>query len=242
LFSYTVRAIAAPHSTPSRSSRRVGGTAGAASSLLDSLGLRLRASRGAAGISLRELARRVGISPSAVSQIERGLSSPSLPTIVALANELHLSVDYLLGIDVPQNGGGPAGTVVTRASTRGQTPLSRGVRCGALASEPDRGVELFLAWFDPAARAGVDELPFPAGRGSLFAVVVEGSIRLVTAKGEDELEPGEAVELERETLRSIRNGETRTAAVVLASLESTSRAEAPPAATRSSSSARRRPG
>jgi transcriptional regulator with XRE-family HTH domain len=193
-------------------------------------------------MSLRELARRVGISPSAVSQIERGLSSPSLPTIVALANELQLSVDYLLGIDLSRNGGGQAGTIVTRASTRGQTTLSRGVRCGAFAREPGRGVELFLAWFDPAARAGADELPFPAGSGSLVAVVVEGSLRMVTSEGEDELEPGDAVELERGTLRSIRNGETRTAAVVLASLESASRAEAPPGATRSSSSASRRPG
>ena len=44
----------------------------------ESLGARLRELRTASGVSLRALAARLGISPSAVSQIERGVMRPSV--------------------------------------------------------------------------------------------------------------------------------------------------------------------
>ncbi|MEA2270940.1 MAG: Helix-turn-helix domain, partial [Solirubrobacteraceae bacterium] len=39
-------------------------------------------------MSLRELARRLGISPSAVSQIETGRARPSVTTLWAIVTEL----------------------------------------------------------------------------------------------------------------------------------------------------------
>jgi transcriptional regulator with XRE-family HTH domain len=49
----------------------------------ESLGARLRELRGASGVSLRALAARLGISPSAVSQIERGVMRPSVSRLIA---------------------------------------------------------------------------------------------------------------------------------------------------------------
>jgi transcriptional regulator with XRE-family HTH domain/quercetin dioxygenase-like cupin family protein len=65
------------------------------------LGARLRDGRVAAGLSLRELARRLGVSPSFVSQIENGKSQPSVATLYALAQLLDLSIDRLFWTDVP---------------------------------------------------------------------------------------------------------------------------------------------
>jgi transcriptional regulator with XRE-family HTH domain len=45
---------------------------------------------------LRELARRVSISPSALSKLETGKISPSVSTLRGLAVELQLSLDELL--------------------------------------------------------------------------------------------------------------------------------------------------
>jgi len=64
------------------------------------LGARLRARREERGISLRTVARRVGISPSALSQIETGKMSPSVTTLRALAVELSLSLDEVLAVDL----------------------------------------------------------------------------------------------------------------------------------------------
>jgi transcriptional regulator with XRE-family HTH domain len=59
------------------------------------LGSRLRVARERKGMTVRGLARYVGVSPSLVSQIERGRVMPSVGTLYALTNELGLVVDDL---------------------------------------------------------------------------------------------------------------------------------------------------
>jgi transcriptional regulator with XRE-family HTH domain len=63
----------------------------------DQIGRRLREARTARGISLREMARRIGVSPTFVSQVERGKSNPSVGTLYAFATELGASLDELTG-------------------------------------------------------------------------------------------------------------------------------------------------
>ena len=60
------------------------------------LGPRLRLVRADRQLSVRELARRVGCSASLISQIERGVSVPSVGVLYSLATELGSSIDYLL--------------------------------------------------------------------------------------------------------------------------------------------------
>jgi transcriptional regulator with XRE-family HTH domain len=60
------------------------------------IGERLRASRRERGLSLRDLAERLGVSPSLISQIERGRANPSVSTLYAIVSELDVSLDDLL--------------------------------------------------------------------------------------------------------------------------------------------------
>ncbi|MFI7483409.1 helix-turn-helix domain-containing protein [Kocuria sp. M1R5S2] len=60
------------------------------------IGQRLRGIRTAKNMSLRELARLVGVSPSFMSQIELGRATPSVGTLFAVARELNISVDELM--------------------------------------------------------------------------------------------------------------------------------------------------
>ena len=60
------------------------------------LGPRLRVAREARQLSVRELARRIGCSASLISQIERGVSVPSVGVLYSLATELDSSLDHLL--------------------------------------------------------------------------------------------------------------------------------------------------
>ena len=59
------------------------------------LGARLRMERQSRGLSLRELARRINVSASLVSQVENGRVRPSVSTLMALVTELELSLDNL---------------------------------------------------------------------------------------------------------------------------------------------------
>ena len=60
---------------------------------LEDIGTRLREERDRVGISQRELARRIGLSASMISQIESGQSKPSVSTLYAIVTELGVSVD-----------------------------------------------------------------------------------------------------------------------------------------------------
>src|SRR5689334_22055787 len=70
------------------------------STLEDDISLRtgraVKRLREAAGFSLRDLATRAGISPSMISDIERGAKSPTVTTIVRLAQALGASAAALI--------------------------------------------------------------------------------------------------------------------------------------------------
>jgi transcriptional regulator with XRE-family HTH domain len=57
----------------------------------------LRAAREARRLSQRELAARVNVSPSMISQIEAGQSQPSVNTLYSIVSELDISLDELFG-------------------------------------------------------------------------------------------------------------------------------------------------
>ena len=61
-----------------------------------SLGMRIRKRRKAMRMTQEELARKLGLSLSFLGHIERGTRKASIETLVAIANELSLSVDFML--------------------------------------------------------------------------------------------------------------------------------------------------
>src|SRR6266852_1132310 len=62
----------------------------------ETLGERIRKARLLYGMSQTELARRVGISKTAMNQIEMGETDPRASRITAIAETLHVSTDSLL--------------------------------------------------------------------------------------------------------------------------------------------------
>ena len=59
------------------------------------VGKHLQAAREGKNLSIRSLARRLGLSATFVSQVERGVSMPSVASLYVLATELDVSVDEL---------------------------------------------------------------------------------------------------------------------------------------------------
>ena len=62
---------------------------------MDELGSYIRSQRAAARLSLRQLARRAGVSNPYLSQIERGLRKPSAEILQAIARALEISAETL---------------------------------------------------------------------------------------------------------------------------------------------------
>ncbi|HET7900263.1 MAG TPA: XRE family transcriptional regulator [Candidatus Nanopelagicales bacterium] len=87
------------------------------------LGARLRDVRLRSGLSLREVSRQLGVSPSFVSQLENGKSQPSVGTLYSMAQLLDVSIDELFATESAEDGASsearglrsvPAGQVPTQ--------------------------------------------------------------------------------------------------------------------------------
>jgi transcriptional regulator with XRE-family HTH domain len=112
------------------------------------LGMRLRAERLRQGMSLREMARRLGVSPSALSQIETGKAQPSVSKLFDIVNLLNTSLDGLLvGATRPPGdpdpGPDPAagGSAAADAAGRRATQPERAERPGGHRGIASRGPE-----------------------------------------------------------------------------------------------------
>ena len=62
-----------------------------------SRGAHMREAREKAGLSLRDLATRTGISSTGISQLERGIRQGNIITIELLADALGISIDEYVG-------------------------------------------------------------------------------------------------------------------------------------------------
>jgi len=85
-----------------------------ASSAVPPIGARLRAERRRRDVSVRGLAREIGVSASLISQIETEKSSPSVSTLYAITTALGISIEDLFG-DPPADE--PAGAAADGVAT-----------------------------------------------------------------------------------------------------------------------------
>lgn len=106
------------------------------------LGAQVRTARTATGTSLRGLARRLGISPATLSQIETGRTGLSVHRLSRIADALGTTVPQILDVVVTPPEGEPGGEV---------EPPPR-------PSPPVRWREYGPLDFDPVLRAALDEI------------------------------------------------------------------------------------
>jgi transcriptional regulator with XRE-family HTH domain len=66
--------------------------------IVEGFGQRLRAARIAAGLTQRELSRRIGVSRPHLSHAESGTWGVTLTALCALCRELNVTADFLLGL------------------------------------------------------------------------------------------------------------------------------------------------
>ncbi len=167
------------------------------------LGQRLRAEREGRGMSLRDLARRVNLSPSLISQIETGKARPSVGSLYALTSALHLSIDRLFtgpaeggSVNQPNlEGRQEMGTddqlkLVVRASNRKAIELDSGVRWERLtaASHPD--VDFLYVEYSPG---GASAATMTRHAGREYGIVTSGILTVTVNFDDHVLWPGDSI-------------------------------------------------
>jgi transcriptional regulator with XRE-family HTH domain len=172
----------------------------------DTLGARLRAERERSGLTLRELARRLEVSPSLVSQIETGKSQPSVRTLYAIVSELGISLDELFAPadgapDRPRATLRPAAESgprpdrygrVQRADDRNVIDLGSGVRWERLTTWNDRDLEFLYAIYEPGGSSSPDG-SLMRHNGREFGIVLTGELGVKVGFEDYVLRPGDSI-------------------------------------------------
>lgn len=180
------------------------------------LGPRLRAIRIARGVGLRELARRLDLSPSSISQIETGKIRPSVRTLYALASEFGVTVDEVLFDELPMPGApGPAptgvapGLGVQRAADRPAIQLNSGVRWERLMFWGDEDVEFLEAIYEPDGASSPDGA-LVRHNGNEFGHILSGTLRVIVGFDEYVLGPGDSITFPSSTPHRLQNDGSET--------------------------------
>ena len=169
---------------------------------LDRLGARIRQLRQDAGLSLTAVARRLGVSASALSQIETGVMQPSVSRLVEIMGVLGLPLsmvfdEHLASSFPPPYATPPAeealdAVTVARAAESTTVDLERGVVYRRLAPQPLPGTEYFESTYPPGAASG-DEGTLLVHRGLETGIVTAGRLTFQFTDGEVELTEGDAI-------------------------------------------------
>jgi transcriptional regulator with XRE-family HTH domain len=161
--------------------------AGRKADLTDSrlkVGAAIRARRAAAGLSLAELAARIGVALSTMSKIENGKISTSFERLDAISNALQADLSELIGA------GGPVAIAAAQSSSFG---MRRSITRPDDAKMVDAGS--YLEWFHATdmlrkryqpmvAEVLIDDIddygPFTQHSGEEFNYVLEGEMEFHT--------------------------------------------------------------
>ena len=181
------------------------------------IGDRLRESRQERGWSLRDLAVRLGVSPSLISQIETGRARPSVNTLYAIADELGVSLDDLLFMDPDRGGpvGRPADVAgspdegrragpVQRADSRKLIRLASGVIWERLTTTSEPDLEFLKVTYEVGG-ASSPESEFQRHGGHEWGYVLSGRLSVTIGFDEYELGPGDSVSLDSTTPHRLFN-------------------------------------
>lgn len=156
----------------------------AAEQVIANIGSRMRAAREAMGMSIKDLAVATGLSTAMVSLVERGKTSPSIGTIVAISDILGLSMASLFSAD-PRSP-----SPVVRREQQEVRATAGGMTRRVLVSNPLIGVEISEHEYDPGGCSG----PIATHHsGYECGVVLAGSICVEIDREKYPLRPGDAI-------------------------------------------------
>lgn len=182
--------------------------------LLREVGARLRRAREEQHIGLRELARRIGVSPSLISQVETGKSEPSVSTLFSICSELNLPVNEIVfdpfrnaSAGLTEHGAGdghrtkrptqsteaqPSGFPVQAPENRRSIQLDSGVRWERLTAQPDHDVDFLYLRYPPGSESTAPEA-LMRHNGREYGFVLSGKLHVTLGFDEYEVGPGGSI-------------------------------------------------
>lgn len=163
----------------------------------EKLGGRIRALREAGGRSLRSVATEAGVSESFISQVERGVASPSVATLRRIAEALGSSVAALF------EGPPQRGKLVRVGERRQMKHPRRRWEDYLLTPSESRRLQVILSLIQPGAGSGPE--PYTHDSDEECVVVLKGRMEFWVGEEFYELEEGDSLIFESRIPHRNRN-------------------------------------
>jgi transcriptional regulator with XRE-family HTH domain len=182
------------------------------------IGQHLRQAREAAGISVRELARRIGLSASMISQVELNQSRPSVGTLFQIANALGLVLDDLfrddtshLPLAVPTHHA-PHSSPHLKRGQRETIRLADQVQWERLTA-PDPEVEFLHVVYEVGGESCAPDQMVRHG-GKEYAYLMQGQLGVKVGFDVYMLEPGDSISFDAQTPHRLWNASDEPAIAI----------------------------
>ena len=156
-----------------------------ADSTVARVGNRIRDLRAKRNLTLQALADRTGLSSSMLSLVERGKTSPSIGTLVAIASALGVHMTDLFD-DVGANEAEP----VVRLQDQQVYVTGEGVQRRVVRTDDTHGIELVMNEYEPSTGSGGEPVHH---EGHEFGLVLEGTLTVEVNGSVYELKTGDSI-------------------------------------------------
>jgi transcriptional regulator with XRE-family HTH domain len=163
-------------------------------------GEKIRAIRERKGLTMKEVGSRAGVSESLISQIERDRVSPSLDTLIGIAEVLQIDLEYLFA-DLKKTNR----VSIVREKER-HVMIQGGVRYEQLTTfvgEAEKhALEAFTLTVEPGSEKGDTSYGHP---GQELGFIIEGEAELFYGTEQYRLEKGDSVSFASDIPHALRN-------------------------------------
>jgi transcriptional regulator with XRE-family HTH domain len=167
------------------------------------LAAKIKQRREERGLTIRALARAVEMSPSMVSEVEKGIANPSVETLAAIVKALDLSLEGVLegspAAETERNdaaaGGRRGEEPILRRAQRHRVTIAPGVRRERLSPAEVPRFEFALVTYEPGA-ASCEPDALIRHRGLEYGLVMSGRFGLTAGFDNYELKPGDSIRLD----------------------------------------------
>ncbi|QPA29858.1 cupin domain-containing protein (plasmid) [Brucella anthropi] len=152
------------------------------------IGRQIRLRRQVRGMSLKDVASRAQLSIGLISQVERGLTAPSVQSMMAICEALEMPVRWLF--DTPANPDAEENEIVVRHSKRRKLYYENGTFLKEIMTpDSQREIQMLRFVMQPGASSGE---PYHNSEGNKCGLVLNGLFGLEIDKRQFQIGAGDS--------------------------------------------------
>lgn len=168
-----------------------------ADATVSQVGNRIRELRVQRNLTLQALAERTGLSSSMLSLVERGKTSPSIGTLVAISSALNVHMTDLFDDRTVEEG-----EPVVRVEDQPVYVTGEGVQRRVVRTDDEHGIELVFNEYEPGTGSGGELVHH---EGYEYGIVLEGKLTVEVNGNTFELRPGDCISYDSHLPHRISN-------------------------------------